>query len=99
MSIDAHLPRAVPTAAVVADEVGVVVLGCSRPDGMFELGYYGQCGEGASAVWRWADDAFGGDVGDGSGDTFEEEGVFAETAFERKSSAVFEPNRIRDLTF
>ena len=83
MSIDAHLPRAVPAAAVVADEVGVVVLGCLDTDGMFELRYYIQCGEGPFAVWCWAYDAFGGDVGDGSGYTFEEGSVFAETAFER----------------
>ena len=98
MSIDAHLPRAVPTAAVVADEVGVVVSGRVGPDGVFELGDDSQRGEGASAVWRWADDAFGGDVGDGNGDAFEERCVFAETAFERESSAVFEPDRIRNLT-
>ena len=99
MSIDAHLPRAVPTAAIVADEVGVVVFGGLDTDGMFELGYYSQCGEGAFAVWCWAYDAFGGDVGDGSGYAFEEESVFAETTFERQSSAVFKPDGIRYLTF
>lgn len=83
MSIDAHLPRPVPTAAVVADEVSVVVLGCLDMDGMFELGDYIQCGEGSFAVWCWADDAFGGYVGNGSAYTFKEESVFAETAFER----------------
>lgn len=83
MSVDAHLPRAVPAAAVVADEVGVVVLGRVGADGVFELGHHRQRGEGASAVRCRADDAFGRDVGDGDGYAFEEGSVFAETALER----------------
>ncbi len=83
MSIDAHLPRSVPTAAVVADETGVVVLGCLGTDSMFELGNDSQCGEGAFTIWRRADDAFRGDGSDRKGYTFEEEAVLAETAFER----------------
>ena len=83
MPVDAHLPRAIPTAAVVAGEVRVVVLGRVRTDRMFELGYHCQGGEGPSAVLCRADDTFGRDVGEGRGYAFEEEGVFARTAFER----------------
>ena len=77
MPVDAHLPRAVPTAAIIADEARVVVLGRVRTDRMFELGYHGQGGEGPSAVRRRADDAFGRDVGEGNGYAFEGEDVFA----------------------
>ena len=82
MAVDAHLPRSVPAAAVVADEVAIVVPGRLDPDGVFELSDHGQCGEGAFALRCRADDTFGGDVGDGGGDAFEEEGVFAGAAFE-----------------
>lgn len=99
MPVDAHLPRAVPAAAVVADEAGVVVPGRVGADGVFELGYHRQRGEGAPAVRCRADDAFGRDVGDGDGDAFEEGSVFAETACERQSSAVFEPDGVQDLAF
>ena len=66
---------------------------------MFELGDDGQGGEQSLAVRCRADDAVGGDGGDGSGYSFEEESVFAETACERESSAVFEPDGVWYLAF
>lgn len=99
MPVDTHLPRAVPAAAVVAHEPRVVVPGRVNADGLLELGYDRQRGEGPSAVRRRADDALGRDVGDGDGDAFEDGRVFAETAREREAGAVFEADRVRDLAF
>ncbi len=71
MSVDGDLACAVAAAAVVADEVAVVVAAGLQADGVFELGYDRQRRKYPSTVWVRTDDAFGGDVCDRACKTFE----------------------------
>jgi len=82
VAVDAHLARAVAAAAVVADQVAVVVLAGLDADGVLELRDEREGGEGFLAGGGWADDAVGGDGGEGGrgGEAFEDEGVFARAA-------------------
>ncbi len=100
MSVDAHLPRAVPAAGVIAHEVAVVVLGCGDADGVFELRRDGEGAEDlAATVAVGADDAFDRHVFEVRDEAFEGEGMFAMTAPEGEARAFFKADRVRYLTF
>lgn len=97
MSIDANLPRTIAAAAVIADEIAVVIATGLKADGVLELCYYCQGREQFSAVDVGADHAFGGNVSSTGGKTFEDGRLLAKPAFERQASATFETNGVRNL--
>ncbi len=99
MSVDGDLACAITAAAVVADEVTVVVAAGLQADGVFELGYDRQRRKYPSTVWVRTDDAFGGDICDRACKTFEQARLLAETAFERQTSTVFKADGVGDLAF
>lgn len=100
VSVDAHLPRAVPAAGVIAHEVAVVILGRRDADGVFQLRRDDEGAEDlAATVAVGADDPFDRHLLQIRDEAFEGEGMLAVTAPEGEARAFFEADRVWCLAF